>query len=197
MMTGNLGAQSFFPPGKVADYWGFQYLRDNDADNMGHNTDFLTRVSCNMLYILNDPHSPRFDVDRMPDGRKTKFGTLMRNLEAEKAALEAGADIVNDVSAFRFDPQMAGVVSKRGAAVILMHMKGTPETMQIDPKYEDMFYEISWFLKDRIEEASSAGIGRERIIVDPGIGFGKTVTHNLLLIKTLQKDIDTQSGPLA
>lgn len=102
-----------------------------------------------------------------------------------EAALEAGAEIINDVSAFRFDPQMAGVVSKRGAAVVLMHMKGTPETMQIDPQYTDMFYEISWFLKERIEEASSAGIGRERIIIDPGIGFGKSPEGNLALIDNL------------
>jgi len=102
-----------------------------------------------------------------------------------EAALGAGADIVNDVSAFRFDPKMAGVVSKHGAAVVLMHMKGTPETMQTDPQYTDMFFEISWFLKDRIEEASSAGIGRERIIVDPGIGFGKSPEGNLALIDNL------------
>ena len=102
-----------------------------------------------------------------------------------EAALEAGADIINDVSAFRFDPRMAGVVSGHGAAVILMHMKGTPETMQLDPQYTDIFYEIRWFLKDRIEEASSAGIGRERIIVDPGIGFGKSPVDNLALIDNL------------
>jgi dihydropteroate synthase len=102
-----------------------------------------------------------------------------------EAALEAGADIVNDVSAFRFDPRMAGVVSGHGAVVVLMHMKGTPETMQSDPRYTDIFYEISWFLKDRIKEASSAGIGREKIIVDPGIGFGKSPADNLALIDNL------------
>jgi len=102
-----------------------------------------------------------------------------------EAALEAGADIINDVSAFRFDPRMAGVVSRQGAAVVLMHMKGTPETMQSDPRYADLFDEIGWFLKDRIEEARSAGIGRGRIIVDPGIGFGKSPEDNLALIDNL------------
>jgi dihydropteroate synthase len=102
-----------------------------------------------------------------------------------EAALEAGADIINDVSAFRFDPRMAGVVSGRGAAVVLMHMKGTPETMQSDPRYTDLLDEIRWFLKDRIEEARSAGIGRGRIIVDPGIGFGKNPEDNLALIDNL------------
>ena len=90
-----------------------------------------------------------------------------------EAALEAGADIINDVSAFRFDPKMAGVVSGHGAAVILMHMKGTPETMQSDPRYTDIFYEIAGFLRTGLR-SPSAGIGRERIIVDPGIGFGKS-----------------------
>jgi len=102
-----------------------------------------------------------------------------------EAALEAGADIINDVSAFRFDPRMAGVVSGLGAAVVLMHMKGTPETMQSDPRYADLFDEIRWFLKDRIEEARSAGIRRGRIIVDPGIGFGKSPEDNLALIDNL------------
>ena len=102
-----------------------------------------------------------------------------------EAALEAGADIINDVSAFRFDPRMAGVISRQGAAVVLMHMKGTPETMQSDPRYADLFDEIGWFLKDRIEEARSAGIGRGRIIVDPGIGFGKSPEDNLALIDNL------------
>jgi len=102
-----------------------------------------------------------------------------------EAALEAGADIINDVSAFRSDPRMAKLVSGRGAAVVLMHMKGTPETMQSDPRYADLFDEIRWFLEDRIEEARSAGIGRERIIVDPGIGFGKSADDNLALIDNL------------
>lgn len=119
-----------------------------------------------------------------------KSATVLLSVDTMKAtvaeaALEAGADIINDVSAFRFDPRMAGVVSRQGAAVVLMHMKGTPETMQSDPRYADLFDEIGWFLKDRIEEARSAGIGRGRIIVDPGIGFGKSPEDNLALIDNL------------
>jgi dihydropteroate synthase len=100
-----------------------------------------------------------------------------------RAALDAGADIVNDTSALRSDPAMAGVVARSGAAVILMHMKGTPLTMQDDPSYGDLLGEIAAFLDDRIRAAEAAGIPRERVIVDPGIGFGKSTAHNLELLR--------------
>jgi dihydropteroate synthase len=102
-----------------------------------------------------------------------------------REALAAGADIVNDVSALRFDPNMAGVVAGSGAPVILMHMRGTPETMQSLPAYPDLFGEISAFLAGRIEAAKAAGIAAEKIILDPGIGFGKTAEDNLALIDGL------------
>jgi dihydropteroate synthase len=102
-----------------------------------------------------------------------------------RAALEAGADIVNDVSALRFDPDMAGVVAESGAAVILMHMQGTPATMQADPRYGDLFGEILDFLGRRVDAARAAGIPRDRIVVDPGVGFGKTFEDNLALIDNL------------
>ena len=102
-----------------------------------------------------------------------------------RAALDAGADIINDVSALRFDPDMAGVAADSGAAVVLMHMKGTPETMQVEPRYEDLFAEVRGFLEARADAARSAGVRRDRIIVDPGIGFGKTFAHNIALIEGL------------
>jgi dihydropteroate synthase len=102
-----------------------------------------------------------------------------------REALAAGADIVNDVSALRFDPRMAGVVAASGAPVVLMHMRGTPETMQSFPAYGDLFGEISAFLAERIEAARAAGIAAEKIIIDPGIGFGKTVEDNLALVDGL------------
>ena len=102
-----------------------------------------------------------------------------------RAAMDAGADIINDVSALRFDPDMAGVAADSGAAVVLMHMKGTPETMQVEPRYEDLFAEVRGFLEARADAARSAGIRRDRIIVDPGIGFGKTFAHNIALIEGL------------
>ena len=100
-----------------------------------------------------------------------------------RAALDSGADIVNDTSAFRFDPAMPGEVARSGAGVILMHMQGTPLTMQRSPRYGDLLDEISAFLGERIRVAEAAGIPRESIVVDPGIGFGKTFEDNLVLLR--------------
>ncbi|OAG27906.1 dihydropteroate synthase [Thermodesulfatator autotrophicus] len=102
-----------------------------------------------------------------------------------KEALEAGADIVNDISALRFDHDMARVVAESGAPLILMHMKGNPQTMQLDPYYEDVLAEISTFLEERINFAEKAGIPRDRIIIDPGLGFGKRFEDNLKIIKEI------------
>jgi dihydropteroate synthase len=102
-----------------------------------------------------------------------------------RAALEAGADAVNDISALRHDPDMAGVVADRRAVVILMHMQGTPATMQRDPTYCDVTAEVTAFLRNRAAVAVSVGIEPHRIILDPGIGFGKTVDHNLELLRRL------------
>lgn len=100
-----------------------------------------------------------------------------------EAALDAGADIINDTSAFRFDPAMAGVAARSGAGVVLMHMLGTPLTMQDAPRYEDLLGEIAAFLAERIRIAVAAGVRAERVIVDPGIGFGKTFEDNLELLR--------------
>jgi dihydropteroate synthase len=101
-------------------------------------------------------------------------------------ALDAGAVIVNDIGALRLDPAMAGLVADRGVPVVLMHMLGTPRTMQMEPKYEDVVEEVKAFLADAVQRAEEAGIDRKSTVVDPGIGFGKTVTHNLLLIQHLE-----------
>ncbi|SFM44278.1 dihydropteroate synthase [Thermodesulforhabdus norvegica] len=105
--------------------------------------------------------------------------------EVARQALDAGADIINDVSALRFDPEMAEVAAERNVPVILMHMLGTPKTMQENPTYRSVVSEIIAFLDSRIEYAISKGIKFENIIVDPGIGFGKTVNHNLQIIRNL------------
>lgn len=104
-----------------------------------------------------------------------------------KEALNAGACIVNDISALNHDPLMAGVAASHRAAVILMHMKGRPENMQDSPKYKDVIKEISAYLKKSIKAAVNAGIKKEDIIIDPGIGFGKTLEHNLEILRQLQK----------
>lgn len=102
-----------------------------------------------------------------------------------EAALKAGADIINDISAFRFDDRMPLIATETGAPVVLMHMKGVPKTMQSNPYYEDLFQEIRCFLEERIAAAEAYGIKRENIIVDPGIGFGKNLEHNLSIINNL------------
>jgi dihydropteroate synthase len=105
--------------------------------------------------------------------------------EVASRALDAGASIVNDTSAMRFDPRMLGVVAERGVPVILMHMKGRPKDMQVDPSYDDLLTEIHAFFEERIGTAEKGGVAPEKIVIDPGIGFGKTVTHNLLILKHL------------
>lgn len=106
-----------------------------------------------------------------------------RSAAVAAAALEAGASIINDVSALRADPEMAALAARHGAGVILMHMRGTPADMQVDPVYADVVAEVAAFLRERVEFAQAAGIARERLLVDPGIGFGKTTAHNLELIR--------------
>lgn len=107
-----------------------------------------------------------------------------------EAALEAGARIINDVTAMRGDERMPSLVAEADCPVVLMHMKGEPKTMQKDPRYDDVAREVREFLSERAEAAISAGVSPERIILDPGIGFGKTVEHNLLLLKNLAEIVD-------
>jgi dihydropteroate synthase len=101
------------------------------------------------------------------------------------AALDAGAAIVNDVTALRGDPEMAPLCAERGATVVLMHMLGEPRTMQEDPRYDDVVAEVKAFLAERLEAATAAGIAEERVWLDPGIGFGKTAAHNMELLRRL------------
>jgi dihydropteroate synthase len=104
-----------------------------------------------------------------------------------RRALEAGAAMVNDISALRLDPRMAEVAAEFGVPVILMHMRGEPRTMQVAPRYDDLVGEIYAFLQQAANEAARQGILRERLIADPGIGFGKTPEHNLQLLGRLSE----------
>ncbi len=107
--------------------------------------------------------------------------------QVAETALNKGADIVNDISALRFDPDMVKLVAERGVPVVLMHMKGTPKNMQVDPYYEDVIGEIKDFFKERIDFCVSNGINKEKIILDPGIGFGKRFEDNLDIINGLKE----------
>jgi dihydropteroate synthase len=105
--------------------------------------------------------------------------------QVAKQALAAGASIINDISALRFDPDMLSVAAGAGVPVILMHMGGTPSTMQDNPMYDDLIPEIVDFLRDAIDRAVKGGISRDMLVVDPGIGFGKTFDHNLTIMREL------------
>jgi len=141
-----------------------------------------------------DPVSADQELDRVlpvMEGLRSKT-TLPLSVDTTKAsvakaALQAGADIINDISAMRADPDMAGIIAEYGAKVILMHMQGVPQTMQKEPHYSDVVSEVCDFLRHRAEAAQAAGILADRIILDPGIGFGKQLEHNLALLRQLPK----------
>ncbi|MBT8338712.1 MAG: dihydropteroate synthase [Desulfatitalea sp.] len=105
--------------------------------------------------------------------------------EVAEAALAAGAAMINDISALTMDPRMAETAARWGVPVILMHMKGSPRTMQINPHYDDLMAEIIAYLKSAMAQATAAGIPKTHLIIDPGIGFGKTISHNLKIIQQL------------
>ncbi|SMR81520.1 dihydropteroate synthase [Aliiroseovarius halocynthiae] len=118
-------------------------------------------------------------------GVNTPISIDTRKARVAEAALDAGADIVNDVSAFTFDPELADLVAERDVPVCLMHSQGRPEDMQNDPRYDDVLFDVMDYLEERITFAEGKGIKRERIITDPGIGFGKTLEHNVTLLRNL------------
>src|SRR5919199_5216083 len=107
--------------------------------------------------------------------------------EVARRALELGAELVNDVTALRADPRMAAVVAESGAYLCLMHMRGEPRTMQVDPRYDDVVADVARFLDERLTFAVSQGIREELVCLDPGIGFGKTLEHNFELVRRLDE----------
>ncbi len=118
-------------------------------------------------------------------GITTPISIDTRKSRVAEAALDAGADMVNDVSAFEFDPELAALVAERDVPVCLMHAQGSPETMQVNPHYDNVLFDVYDHLEQRISAACVSGIKRARIVVDPGIGFGKTLEHNLSLLRGL------------
>ena len=139
----------------------------------------------------SDPVPPGIQIDRVlpvitalrADGLKCPISIDTQSAEVARSALEAGADIVNDISAAQNDPAMAGLLAQCGAPLILMHMQGTPKTMQQSPKYGDVITEIRAFFKRRLTDLEDAGLDPTRIILDPGLGFGKTAEHNLEILR--------------
>ena len=150
-----------------------------------------------------DPVSAREELDRVIpviEGIRAHNTAVRVSIDTSKAAvaaaaLDAGADYVNDVTALRGDPEMAALVAERGVDVCLMHMLGTPRTMQAEAHYDDVVVDVRIFLEQRIEAAVAAGIALERIEIDPGIGFAKTLEHNLELLGRL-RELTTIGRPL-
>jgi dihydropteroate synthase len=139
-----------------------------------------------------DPVSGQEELRRVVPVVEGLAGVARISIDTSKvavaaAALDAGADYVNDVTAFRSDPDLAGLVAERGVDCCLMHMLGTPRTMQRDPRYDDVVSEVKAFLEARLAYAVGEGVAEERVMLDPGIGFGKTVEHNLELIRRLDE----------
>jgi dihydropteroate synthase len=123
------------------------------------------------------------------EGLRREAPEAVLSVDTRKAAvasdaLSAGADVVNDIGAGA-DPDMFGVVASAGAGMVLMHMQGEPKSMQVDPYYDDVVTEVRGFLADRLETAGAVGIGRDRLCIDPGIGFGKNLEHNLALLRAI------------
>ena len=134
-------------------------------------------------------------IERLAAGRDTGPAGVRVSIDTTKAevaaaALGVGARIVNDVSAFRFEPETAGLVAGAGATCVLMHMLGEPRTMQADPRYEDVVSEVKAFLEERLAFAVAEGVPEEHVWLDPGIGFGKTLDHNLELLARLDEIVE-------
>ena len=125
-------------------------------------------------------------IERLAGGQ-VRLSIDTTKVPVARVALEAGASLVNDVSALRFDPGMAALVAETGAGCCLMHMLGEPRTMQEDPRYDDVVSEVKAFLEERLAFAVGEGIDEARVWLDPGIGFGKTVEHNLELLRRLDE----------
>jgi dihydropteroate synthase len=121
------------------------------------------------------------------EGTGVQLSIDTSKLEVARAALDAGATYVNDVTAFRSDPRLAGLVAERGTECCLMHMLGDPRTMQEKPRYDDVVSDVKAFLEERLAFAVSRGVREERVMLDPGIGFGKTLEHNLELLRRLDE----------
>jgi dihydropteroate synthase len=142
----------------------------------------------------SEPISPEEETRRVlpvierlvgPDGVHLPVSVDTTRAAVAKAALEAGAHIINDITGLRDEPEIAEVVARNDAGLVLMHIKGTPATMQKDPHYDDLMGEITDYLRQGIDKALKAGVQKERIWIDPGIGFGKTIDHNLEVLRRL------------
>ncbi|KAK7499886.1 hypothetical protein BaRGS_00008977 [Batillaria attramentaria] len=124
-------------------------------------------------------------IERLARGTDALLSVDTNKATVARAALKAGASIVNDISGLGFDPRMAGVVAEEDAALVLMHIKGTPNDMNVCPTYDDVVQEVTQYFRERLSYAQAAGVDLDRVVLDPGIGFGKTTRHNYTLLRDL------------
>ncbi|MFC2168803.1 dihydropteroate synthase [Acidobacteriota bacterium] len=176
---------------------GNLYFDRNEAVKHGLN---LIKEGANILDIGaessrpgSDPIPVQEELDRilpviseLRDHTDTLLSIDTTKAEVARRALDAGADIINDISSFKFDPDMLPLVAEREIPIVLMHLKGNPKTMQDNPSYENLLAEVKSFFQERIDKAVSSGIRKDKIIIDPGIGFGKNFKDNLSLIRNLK-----------
>jgi len=187
----NLTSDSFFPQSRIPD---MTLLVERAKKMIEEGADILD-VGAESTRPGADPVPLEEEIGRLIPALKALRDALPEAVisvdtyksTVGEAALEVGADIINDISGLSFDANMANMVASFGVPIIIMHIKGTPKDMQKDPRYDDVIREIKDFLKEKMELAVEHGIRRDQIILDPGLGFGKTDEHNLLILKHIQE----------
>ena len=146
-----------------------------------------TRPGSRPVPLAEELHRVIPVIERLAARVRVPISVDTSKAEVARLAIDAGASMVNDVTALRGDARMAGVVARAGVPVILMHMRGTPQAMQRRPRYRDVVEDVATFLEGAARRAQAAGIARERLLLDPGIGFGKALAHNLSLLRRLDR----------
>jgi len=186
----NITPDSFSDGGKVSDENSLLALVDHQVDSGADIID----IGGESTRPFAPPVTLQEELDRVIPAirairRRHHIPISIDTTKAEVArcAIEAGADIINDISALSHDTAMVAVAAEHQVPVIIMHMQGTPRNMQIMPRYNDVVGEIRSALGERIRWAENHGVSRDRIIIDPGIGFGKTVSHNLTILRELRQ----------
>lgn len=184
----NVTPDSFSDGGKLADESSLL----NQVENMVTQGADILDIGGESTRPYADSVSLSVELDRVIPAIKTirqHFSTPISvdttKAEVARQGMEAGADIINDISSLQSDPDMAGIAVTYGAPVIIMHMQGTPKTMQENPEYTDVLAEVSAVLSEQVRQAEAQGIKRDKIIIDPGIGFGKSLEHNLAILRNI------------
>jgi dihydropteroate synthase len=175
---------SYLDAGRAVDHAAELFANGADIVDIGGES---TRPGAGMITAEEEMRRILPVVERVAMKTGGPISVDTTKAEIARRALDLGAVIVNDVSGLRLDPQMTSVCANANAGVVCMHMQGTPATMQIEPKYDDVVSEIAAYLAARLEALEQAGVPRERIVVDPGIGFGKTAEHNLVLLRNVAR----------